>query len=63
MTLPLRGHFSWADVNYLRIGGMIVKARERWQLVLLALYAEAVSCGSFAEVTAGTMDIPRNEFG
>ena len=40
-----------------------MKARERWQLVLLALYAEAISCGSFAEVTAGTMDIPENEFG
>lgn len=40
-----------------------MKVRERWQLVLMALYAEAISCGSFAEVTAGTMDLPRNEFG
>lgn len=40
-----------------------MKEREPWQLVLLALYAEAVHCGSFAEVTAGTMDMPKGEFG
>lgn len=40
-----------------------MREREKWQLVLLALYAEALHCGSFAEVTAGTMEIPKGEFG
>ena len=40
-----------------------MKEREQWQLVLLALYAEAIHCGSFAEVTAGTMGISKSEFG
>ena len=36
---------------------------EGWQLILLALYAEAIHCGSFAEVTAAAMGMPGNEFG
>ena len=37
--------------------------REKWERVLLALYAEALSCGSFAEVTAKTMGMESGEFG
>ena len=40
-----------------------MQKREKWELVLLALYAEAIGCGSFAEVTARTMDIGGGEFG
>lgn len=36
---------------------------EKWELILLALYAEAIHCGSFAEVTAKTMDMASGEFG
>lgn len=40
-----------------------MQKREKWELVLLALYAEAIGCGSFAEVTAKTMDMGGGEFG
>ena len=40
-----------------------MRKREKWELILLALYAEAIHCGSFAEVTAGTMDMTSGEFG
>ena len=40
-----------------------MRKREKWEMILLALYAEAIHCGSFAEVTAGTMDMTSGEFG
>lgn len=40
-----------------------MKRYEKWQLILLALYAEVIRCGSFAEVTASVMDMGRGEFG
>ena len=40
-----------------------MKKPEKWQLVLLALYAEAIHCGSFAEVTSRTMGMEPGEFG
>lgn len=40
-----------------------MQKREKWELILLALYAEAIHCGSFAEVTAKTMDMASGEFG
>lgn len=36
---------------------------EKWELVLLALYGEAIHCGSFAEVTAKTMGMESGVFG
>lgn len=36
---------------------------ESWEKILLALYGEAIHCGSFAEVTATTMEMERREFG
>lgn len=36
---------------------------EKWELVLLALYGEAIHCGSFAEVTAKTMEMESGAFG
>lgn len=42
---------------------MKLKSTEKWQMVLLALYAEAIHCGSFAEVTAGTMEMESRTFG
>lgn len=36
---------------------------EKWELILLALYGEAIHCGSFAEVTAKTMGMESGEFG
>lgn len=36
---------------------------EKWQLILLALYAEALRCGSFCEVTAKTMEMDGGVFG
>lgn len=40
-----------------------MKKLEKWQIVLLALYAEAIHCGSFAEVTSRTMGMTSGEFG
>lgn len=40
-----------------------MRKREKWELILLALYGEAIHCGSFAEVTAKTMDMESGEFG
>lgn len=40
-----------------------VNRTEKWELILLALYAEAIHCGSFAEVTAKTMEMGSGEFG
>lgn len=40
-----------------------MKKREKWQLILAALYAEAIHCGNFAEVNSGTMEMGPGEFG
>lgn len=39
-----------------------MKKREKWQLILAALYAEAIHCGNFAEVNSGTMEMEPGEF-
>ena len=36
---------------------------DNWQIVLLALYAEAIHGGSFAEVTAAALDMGKSDFG
>lgn len=36
---------------------------DKWQSTLLALYAEAIHGGSFAEVTAGALNMEKGEFG
>ena len=40
-----------------------MRTMEGWEKALLALYAEAVRCGSFAEVNRTTLEMEKGEFG